>query len=58
MTNATQLPGLVLVANSPQLYDDEAPTGAARLALDVVSLVGAAALAYGLSFATRVTRRR
>ena len=57
MTNAAQLPGLVLVANSPQLYDDTTPTSTARLAVDVVALVAATALAYGLSLATRIIRR-
>lgn len=51
-------PGLVLVAASAQLYDEQTPPARARFAIDLVATVGAIALAYSLSLATRVTRRR
>ena len=50
-------PGLVLVADSARLYDQPAPDGKVRLAVDLVILGGSIVAAFGLSFATRFTRR-
>jgi hypothetical protein len=50
-------PGLVLVADSARLYDRPAPGGKVRLAVDLVILGGSIVAAFGLSIATRVTRR-
>lgn len=51
-------PGLVLVAASAQLYDEQQPAAPLRFAVDLVLVAGSIVAAYGLSFATLLTRRR
>jgi hypothetical protein len=59
MTHATHgRPGLVLVADSPQLYDQQTPASPGRFAVDLVLVAGSIVAAYGLSFATLFSRRR
>jgi hypothetical protein len=59
MTRAThEQPGLVLVANSARLYDEQQPAAPVRFAVDLVLVAGSIVAAYGLSFATLLTRRR
>jgi hypothetical protein len=59
MTHATHgRPGLVLVAHSPRLYDQQPPASPGIFAVDLVLVAGSIVAAYGLSFATLFTRRR
>lgn len=59
MTHATHgRPGLVLVADSPKLYDQQMPPSPGRFAVDLVIVAGSVVAAYGLSFVSLLTRRR
>jgi hypothetical protein len=59
MTHAThEQPGLVLVGHSARIYDEQEPAAPVRFAVDLVLVAGSILAAYGLSFATLLTRRR
>ena len=52
------MPGVVLVARPARHYDQLAPECGVRFAVDLALAAGCTVVAYGLSLATLVTRRR
>jgi hypothetical protein len=46
------------VGHSARLYDEQEPAAPVRFAVDLVLVAGSIVAAYGLSFATLLTRRR